>query len=210
MTGDDLVHAGCVGEESSGAAVAVNVRDLVENELGSNVDERPRIQNLGVADQINNRFEQPLSISGVAVLFRPKALRQVFHGSMVPHCRGSGLWNNGAMNRAVPALLAILLITAACSPAARMEVATNSGGLLDCPSESVVYAVYDYGADASGSPTPAVAVAIEFDAGVPQSESEGDEAVVFEVTDDDNHRVGRAMVIRLDNGWVVRWTERCG
>ena len=104
------------------------------------------------------------------------------------------------MNRAALALLAILLITAACGPAARMEVGTNSGGLLDCPSETVEYAVFDYGADATGSATPVGALAIELPTGIPQAVSEGDEAVVFEVIDESDNRVGRAMVIRLGNG----------
>lgn len=92
-----------------------------------------------------------------------------------------------------------------------MEVDTNSGALLDCPSPTVKYAVFDYGDDAAGSATPVAAVAAtEFDSGIAQVESEGDDTAVIVVRDESDNRIGRAMVTLLDNGWVVGWTERCG
>lgn len=108
-----------------------------------------------------------------------------------------------------------LLAAGACGSGGRTEVSTNNGGVLDCTSKTVDYAHFDYGPDAAGSATPAGSIAaltpdVGLPPGTPRVETEGSDAAVFVYTDDAGNRVGRAQAERLNNGWVVQWTERCG
>ena len=110
-------------------------------------------------------------------------------------------------------LLIVSLSLSGCGQGKRSEVRTNNGGILDCPSATIEYASYSYGDDA-GSPTPEEAISLvesepTFPSGTPQIETEQDNSVVYVFTDGGN-RLGRALLVELNNGWVVEWTERCG
>jgi hypothetical protein len=112
--------------------------------------------------------------------------------------------------------LVALLALGSCGDSIR-EVQTNGGGTLDCPSDTVLYAVVDPTPEA-GEPTPAEALAALTSAsdppvpsGRPEVASESDDEVVYLFTDSDGHRVGRVIVRRpLETGWSVVATERCG
>jgi hypothetical protein len=112
------------------------------------------------------------------------------------------------------AVVALVALVSACG-SARSEVRTSNGGLLDCPSETIEYAVFDRSFDAPGSPLPDGALAIlSWDLGEPPGnphvESETDNEAVFVYTDADGSRVGRVAVVRPETGWFIQWTERCG
>lgn len=112
-------------------------------------------------------------------------------------------------------LLAVFVLVGACSSGTRAEVPTNSGGVLDCTSQTIDYAHFDYGPDAAGSATPADALTVltsgtGLPPGAPRVETEDGDTTVFVYTDDAGDRLGRASVDRLQGGWVVMWTEHCG
>jgi hypothetical protein len=112
--------------------------------------------------------------------------------------------------------LAALLVLGSCGDSIR-EVPTNGGGILDCPSDTVLYAVVDPTPEA-GAPTPAEALAALTSAsvppvpsGIPEVASESDHEVAYLFTNSDGHRVGRVIVRRpFEAGWSVVATERCG
>ena len=111
------------------------------------------------------------------------------------------------------AIVALMTLANACG-STRTEVQTNNGGILDCPSETIEYAVFDRSLEAPGSQLPSDALAIlSWDLGTPpgdpQVESEIDDEVVFVYTDAEGNRVGRAVVIRPEAGWFIQETERC-
>jgi hypothetical protein len=117
--------------------------------------------------------------------------------------------------RLVMPLMIVAALAASCGAGDRSEVATNSGGVLDCTSEKVDYAHFDYGPDAVGSATPDGSLAdLTADTGLPPGdprvETEGRDVVVFVYVDDAGARLGRASAERLAGGWVVKSTERCG
>lgn len=118
------------------------------------------------------------------------------------------------VSRLAMTLVAVSVVVAACGSGARTEIRTDNGGLLDCTSETVEYFHMDYGPDAQGATTAANALLVLVPdrgrpPGSPQVETERVEAVTFVFTDGDQNRLGRASVIRLTNGWIVKWTERC-
>jgi hypothetical protein len=105
------------------------------------------------------------------------------------------------------------VVMSACS-AQVSEVRTNSGGTLDCPSETILYAAINPVPDAAAS-SPGEALALLGDdftpPGVPVAESEGAQQTVFLYRDSDGHRQGRVIVVRGDSdGWLPQATERCG
>jgi len=119
------------------------------------------------------------------------------------------------MLRFIVALIAVSVAAGACASATRMEVPTNNGGLLDCTSQTIVYAHFDYGPDAQGTTAASDAlITLTADAGrppgTPQLESERSAVATFVFTDEESNRLGRASVMHIENGWVVKWTERCG
>ncbi len=111
------------------------------------------------------------------------------------------------------AIVAVTVAVSACS-STRTEVRTNNSTTLDCPSETVEYAVFDHNFEAPGSPLPSDALAVlSWDIGVPRGEPEveskvGNE-VVFVYTDADGNRLGRVVVVRPETGWFIQRTERC-
>jgi hypothetical protein len=119
------------------------------------------------------------------------------------------------MLRPAVTLIAVSVVVSACVSGTRTEIRTNNGGRLDCTSDTVEYAHFDYGPDAQGATTAANALlALTADTGLPpgnpQIEVEQDVTATFAFTDDELNRLGRASVIRLTHGWVVKWTESCG
>ena len=119
------------------------------------------------------------------------------------------------MARFAVTLLVASLVASACGSGTRTAVRTNNGGILDCGSETVEYAHYDYSDDARGSVGPHEALTVfasdpAFPPGTPQIEADRGDGVVFVFTADADNRLGRALAIRLSNGWVVQWTEQCG
>jgi len=112
-------------------------------------------------------------------------------------------------------VLAALLLLGSCGDSIR-EVPTNGGGILDCTSDTVLYAVIDPTPEA-GAATPAEALAVldpasaPVPSGRPEVASESDREVVYIFTNSDGHRVGRVIVRRpFEAGWSVVATERCG
>lgn len=91
------------------------------------------------------------------------------------------------MDRLALALTVVTLVVAACGSGTRTEVRTNNGGILDCESEIVEYAQFDYGPDAPGSASPAESLTMltadQRIPGSPQMESEAEDAVVFAYSD---------------------------
>jgi hypothetical protein len=119
------------------------------------------------------------------------------------------------MARLVVTVVAASVLVGACGPAIRTEVRTNSGGVLDCPSDTVEYSHFDYGPDAQGSATAIGALRVltpdlGLPLGAPLVETEEDDTTTFVFTDDDGNRLGRASAVQMDGGWVVEETERCG
>jgi hypothetical protein len=122
------------------------------------------------------------------------------------------------MNRKVSwgAILAMLVAAGSCGGSIR-EVRTNSGGILDCRSETVAYVFLDSSPEA-GSAVPADALAVlapdsvpPVPPGTPEVESASDLKVIYLYTDSEGRRVGRVVVEKpFGAGWSVTRTERCG
>lgn len=113
------------------------------------------------------------------------------------------------------AVVAIAVVGACGSSGERTEIRTNNGGLLDCRSDTVEYAVFDRSLTAPGSATSADALAVLTEdiirpPGNPEAESETTAEVVYVFTDEDGNRLGRVGIIRPETGWFVEWAERCG
>ena len=112
------------------------------------------------------------------------------------------------------AIVAVVTAAGACGGSDLSEVQTNSGGILDCPSDTVLYATWDP-VLGPGSSLPGEALSVlaadRMPLGTPQMESESTREVVYVYTDADGHRLGRVMVGRpYDTGWFATRTERCG
>lgn len=95
------------------------------------------------------------------------------------------------------------------------QIRSNSGGLLDCSSETVQYSIFEPAVTAGGSSTPTDVLSLltpdlGLPPGTPQLESETGTEAVFLFTDTEGHRLGRAVVGQLDTGWFILRTERCG
>jgi hypothetical protein len=106
----------------------------------------------------------------------------------------------------------VAMATASCS-AGLSEVQTNSGGTLDCPSDSVRYAAIDPVPSAAAA-SPAEALAVLGDdlvpPGISEVESETAHGVVYLDRDTDGNRLGRVIVEeREGTGWLPVGTERC-
>lgn len=107
--------------------------------------------------------------------------------------------------------VALVLVMAACGPGERSEVVTNSGGILDCPSDAIQYTYLSMDTSQPGGETPVgslqqIGVDSGLPEGTPREESPG--MLVFE--DSSGNRVGRVETNRFDTGWFVESTERCG
>jgi hypothetical protein len=110
-----------------------------------------------------------------------------------------------------------MLVVAACggsSDGNLTQVRSNSGGFLDCSSETVQYSIFEPAVTAGGSSTPSDVLSLltpdqGLPPGTPTIESETGAEVVFLFTDGDGHRLGRAVVGQLDTGWFILRTERC-
>ena len=91
---------------------------------------------------------------------------------------------------------------------------TNSGGILDCPNETILYAMFDADVSQPGESTPIAAAAEFIDSeflkdGLPRLEGEPGGSAAVSIVDWEGNRVGRALVVEHDNGWHVRATESC-
>jgi hypothetical protein len=161
----------------------------------------------------------PLSLSGsmsMATWSRCPASTSNEPSSDTPpgHCAVDGdIYNNDAM-RQLLILLVLGLLTAGCAPSSRSEVRTNSGGILDCPSDTILYAMFDGGVTGPGEPSPIAAAAKFIDGewlkdGLPRLENESNGTAAVTIVDWEGNRVGRALVVEHDSGWHVRATESC-
>lgn len=111
------------------------------------------------------------------------------------------------------AVIVIVVVGSSCSPRVS-EVRTNSGGTLDCRSDTVLYAAIDPVPEAA-VPSPADALALLGDdlvpPGTPEMESESSAEIAFVYRDSDGRRLGRVIVERQGgSGWLPTRTERCG
>lgn len=116
--------------------------------------------------------------------------------------------------KAIEGLLLVMLLALAACSGDLSEVDTNSGGTLDCPSDTVLYASIDPVPSAS-TPTPSEALGLVGDEflppGTPDVESQNEQEAVFLFRDTDGNRVGRVIVAeRGGTGWLPQATERCG
>lgn len=111
-------------------------------------------------------------------------------------------------------LVALAASVSGCGGAERSAVRTNSGGTLDCPSDTVAYFSITPSLE-GGAATPDGALALlegdPLPPGTAQVESEGTSEVVYVYTDSEGHRLGRVMVGQpYDTDWSALQTERCG
>lgn len=111
------------------------------------------------------------------------------------------------------AVVALAAVVSTCG-ATRTEVRTNSGGILDCRSETVEYEVFDRSLEARGSPSPeGMLAALSWDLGEHPGElrveSESNDEVAFVYIGADGSRLGRVVVVRVDTGWFIQRTEHC-
>jgi hypothetical protein len=118
------------------------------------------------------------------------------------------------LKRHLSATLGMLSIALSACGGAISEVRTNSGGVLDCPSDTVRYTVIDP-APGNAAPTPDDARSRLAEAlvppGTPQLGSESPVRAVYVYIDEDEHRVGRVIVHnRSDDKWFATEIERCG
>jgi len=120
------------------------------------------------------------------------------------------------MSRWLPAgaMIALIALAGGCGGAERSEVRTNSGFILDCPSDTVLYfgitptveggaaTPDDALARVTGDPLPPGAPEVEF--GTPGQ-------VVYVFTDSEGHRLGRVIIGQpFDTRWSALQAERCG
>ena len=111
-------------------------------------------------------------------------------------------------------LLVLGLLAAGCGPSPRSEVRTNSGGILDCPTDTILYAMFDSDVTSPGESTPIAAAAEFIDSevlkdGLPRLEGEPDGRAAVSIVDFEGNRVGRALVVEHESGWHVQATESC-
>jgi hypothetical protein len=110
-------------------------------------------------------------------------------------------------------ILAVVTALSACG-SQLSEVQTNSGGILDCSSDTVSYAMIEPVPEAGSSAPDGALAGLGDDLvppGTPQVESQSLREVVFVYTDPDGHRLGRVIVGRpYDTGWLPTQVERCG
>ena len=114
----------------------------------------------------------------------------------------------------IVAVLALATLLVGCG-SERWEVLTNSGGVLDCPSDTILYVMMDGAIHSAGAATAAEGLdRIGEDSGRPTGnpavEVSAGDFVIFAFLDDSGNRVGRVMVRLHLGGWFVQWTERCG
>ncbi len=126
-----------------------------------------------------------------------------------------GPWQNGRMRRIGSSAVVVALLLSACGPSSRLEVETNSGGVLDCPSETILYAMVDGDLSKPGATTPLEAAAAwiggEFlPDGIPSIESESGNRAIVVIVDFDGNRVGRVLMVHHETGWFVQSTAACG
>lgn len=122
-------------------------------------------------------------------------------------------YQNGVMRRLL-ILLVLGLFVAGCGPNPRSEVRTNSGGILDCPTDTILYAMFNNDVPGPGEPTPIAAAAVFIDSewlkdGLPRLEGEPDGTAAVSIVDWEGNRVGRALVVEHDSGWHVQAIESC-
>lgn len=79
MVVDDLVHAFLVGQEAGNLTVAVDIGHVVEDERCRDVDERSRVQNRRVSNELGNCSEEPQTVTRMAILLLPKTSSRVLH-----------------------------------------------------------------------------------------------------------------------------------
>ncbi|MCP3996518.1 MAG: hypothetical protein GY722_15900 [bacterium] len=111
-------------------------------------------------------------------------------------------------------LLVLGLLATGCGPSPRSEVRTNSGGVLDCPTDTILYAKFNSDVTQPGEPSPIAAAAELIDSewlkdGLPRLEAEPDGTAAVSIVDWEGNRVGRALVVEHDSGWYVQATESC-
>lgn len=118
------------------------------------------------------------------------------------------------MRRWVLTVVVAAVLTTACSSPDPHEVQTNSGGILDCRSDTVWYAAVSPNLGTPGAATPDGALSAPGSElappGEPTVESEATTRVVFVYLDAGGHRTGRVTVDRISNaGWYLTHVERC-
>lgn len=111
-------------------------------------------------------------------------------------------------------LLALGLLATGCGPSPRSEVQTNSGGILDCPTDTILYAMFDSDVTQPGEASPIAAAAEYIDSewlkdGLPRLEGDAEGRAAVTIVDWEGNRVGRALVVEHDSGWHVQATESC-
>ena len=112
-------------------------------------------------------------------------------------------------------VIALLVsVLSACSGEFR-EVVTNSGGVLDCNSDTVLYVAMDAAIHTGGAANAEDAIEQIGEVsgrppGEPTVERVGEQSAVYTFRDNDGRRTGRAMVEKHSGGWFVQSTERCG
>ncbi len=119
------------------------------------------------------------------------------------------------MVRRMLALSVLALLLGACGVGSRPEVQTNSGGVLDCPSSTILYAMVDSDISQPGAASPldaaAAGIGSEFmPEGIPSLESESANQAIALVVDFEGNRVGRVLLVRHESGWHLQSTEACG
>ena len=118
------------------------------------------------------------------------------------------------MRNLIGLVLGVVMLSAACGSTEVREVVTNSGGVLDCASDSIQYTMVDSDVSRPGAASPVDAAAVfvggEFTPdGTPEVESEAGSRAVVLVRDGDGNRVGRVLMIRHPSGWHVNAIEGC-
>lgn len=119
------------------------------------------------------------------------------------------------MMRVGSAVTVVAVLLSACGPGARSEVRTNSGGSLDCPSQTILYAMLDSDVSQPGASSSLEAatkmIGSEFlPDGVPRLESPAGDGGAVVVVDEAGNRVGRVLAVHFDSGWHIKSLESCG
>lgn len=118
------------------------------------------------------------------------------------------------MRRIITVILVTAFLGTACSSPELREVQTNTGGVLDCPADTVWHASVSPNLGSPGAAQPAGALPEAGSElappGEPQLESETPAKAVFVYVDADRHRTGRVTVEQISGtGWYLTSAERC-
>lgn len=119
------------------------------------------------------------------------------------------------MRRAGPAVVLVVLLLSGCGASARHEVRSNNGGVLDCPSSTILYAMVDGDLSRPGASSPLEAAAVwiggEFlPEGIPSVDSQSGDRAAVVIVDRAGYRLGRVLLADHESGWYVQSTEACG